>query len=94
VLADEGSIELAHLPEAIREAPAGAPSSEAPSDESTALQRKLLALLATHQGNVSAVARAMDKDRKQIQRWIKRFKIDLERDRISRKQGRGCGPSA
>ena len=27
-------------------------------------------------GNVSAVARALDKDRKQIQRWIKRFGLD------------------
>jgi DNA-binding NtrC family response regulator len=86
VLADEGKLELAHLPEALR----SAPSQEAPSQgdapdtgdsETSDLERQLLALLSEHQGNVSAVARSMDKDRKQIQRWIKRFGIDLERFR-------------
>ena len=35
-----------------------------------------VAALREHQGNVSAVARSLDKDRKQIQRWIKRFGLD------------------
>ncbi len=32
-------------------------------------------LLAEHQGNISAVARAMGKARMQIQRWIKRYNL-------------------
>ncbi len=34
---------------------------------------QLAALLAEHQGNISAVARAMGKARMQIQRWLKRY---------------------
>ncbi len=36
----------------------------------------LVALLAEHGGNVSAVARAMGKARMQIQRWIRRYGLD------------------
>jgi transcriptional regulator with GAF, ATPase, and Fis domain len=44
------------------------------------LQRKeeLTALLKEHKGNVSQVARIMGKARMQIQRWIKRYRIDAE----------------
>ncbi len=34
--------------------------------------------LRAHRGNISAVARHLGKDRKQIQRWIKRFHIDTD----------------
>ena len=36
----------------------------------------LCATMRGQRGNISAVARAMGKERKQIQRWIKRFAID------------------
>ena len=47
-----------------------------PADE--AQREALCATLRAQRGNISAVARAMNKDRKQIQRWIKRYAIDLE----------------
>ena len=39
---------------------------------------KLIALLREHGGNISAVARAMGKARMQIQRWLKRYRLDPE----------------
>ena len=43
---------------------------------SDAQMARLEALLTTHGGNVSAVARAMGKARMQIQRWMARFGFD------------------
>ena len=76
VLAAGGRIELSHLPEALRCAPpvpSQAANSQAGDSEH---ETELLRLLQVHKGNVSAVARSMGKDRKQIQRWMKRFAID------------------
>jgi len=39
-------------------------------------EAELRRLLASHRGNVSAVARASGRSRMQIHRWIKRFRID------------------
>jgi len=75
VLAGGKRIDLSHLPEALR-----TPGSVAqpPAASATESQKKteLLRLLRDHDGNVSAVARDMGKDRKQIQRWMKRYAID------------------
>jgi transcriptional regulator with GAF, ATPase, and Fis domain len=46
------------------------------SESDQKVRDQVVAALREHQGNVSAVARALDKDRKQIQRWIKRFGLD------------------
>ena len=46
------------------------------SENDQKVRDQVVASLREHQGNVSAVARALDKDRKQIQRWIKRFGLD------------------
>ncbi len=80
ILADGQPIDVQHLPEPLRlyEVAQNTVSSESKDEQRKA---ELLALLATHRGNISAVARAMDKDRKQIQRWVKRFSIDLKRFR-------------
>jgi len=78
-----GAIELEHMPEELRKSvgaldpgapPAGTPLTSA--DER--LKTDLLALCTEHQGNVSAVARAMGKERVQIRRWAKRFGINLD----------------
>jgi DNA-binding NtrC family response regulator len=116
VLASDGTIELEHLPEAVRAAltaprpdvtePAGAaqitptdvrdarrppPETDDDTDDSgdfgpadelalTAEDRtrreQLVTLFREHGGNVSAVARAMGKARMQIQRWMRRYRID------------------
>jgi transcriptional regulator of acetoin/glycerol metabolism len=49
-----------------------------PDDRSAALRGELVERLRTHEGNVTAVARAMGKARMQIQRWLKRFDLDPE----------------
>lgn len=69
VLAGDGPIEVDHLPRSIREAGALEPEDRRRRDQ-------LVALLREHGGNVSAVARALDKARMQIQRWLKRYAID------------------
>jgi sigma-54 dependent transcriptional regulator, acetoin dehydrogenase operon transcriptional activator AcoR len=95
VLAGDAPIELAHLPELVGEPPpappAGglppadawrAPGAEPALREDEARRREqILALLAEHRGNVTAVARALGKGRFQLQRWIKRYRIEADRFR-------------
>jgi DNA-binding NtrC family response regulator len=94
VLAGGKTITLEHLPGEIRAAldarpaqPPPAPVSPAAtsgggeiglSAEDRAVRDELISHLRHHAGNVSAVARAMGKDRKQIQRWVKRFGLTPE----------------
>jgi transcriptional regulator with GAF, ATPase, and Fis domain len=63
----------------------GRPDEEDDEDDSRPLseadlkrKEELVGLLREHKGNVSAIARAMGKARMQIQRWIKRYKLDPE----------------
>jgi len=85
-LARDDVLTLAHLPERVRDpAPSGeAPSREAPARAATlsaddqTLRDQLCALLASHQGSINGVARALGKDRTQIKRWMTRFEIDPE----------------
>ncbi|MFT3772400.1 MAG: sigma 54-interacting transcriptional regulator [Minicystis sp.] len=76
VLARGGRIEVEHLPPAVRRADERAATSRAAAEE--ARREQLAALLREHEGNVSAVARAMGKARIQVQRWMKRYGIDPE----------------
>jgi transcriptional regulator with PAS, ATPase and Fis domain len=66
-----GVIDLEHLPEAIRAAPA-----KPRNDPAKMLREELIGQLRAHGGNISAVARAMGKARTQIQRWIRKFDLD------------------
>jgi transcriptional regulator with GAF, ATPase, and Fis domain len=80
VLAGENPIEAEHLPKSITSPSADVSSpQESQSRPLTAEQREhraeLKELLRAHQGNVSAVARAVGKDRKQVRRWIKRYDL-------------------
>ena len=67
-------VELAHLPDAIT-SDSVAQDSEWVSDES-ALRDRLHSLLVSHQGNVTAIARDLGKDRVQIRRWLRRFGLE------------------
>jgi DNA-binding NtrC family response regulator len=72
-LSKGGRIELEHLPPPVRAPPAPRPL---PWEGTEAKRRdELVALLAEHRGNVSAVARALGKGRTQIQRWMKRYRL-------------------
>ncbi len=77
VLAKGGEVTSEHLPEHVRVGRApGAPRPVVLSDADQKQRDELVASLREHHGNISAVARALGKDRKQIQRWVKRFQID------------------
>ena len=58
-------------------APAAAPASPARAAADAELRARLVSALASHRGNISAVARALGRDRKQIHRWIARLAIDV-----------------
>jgi pSer/pThr/pTyr-binding forkhead associated (FHA) protein len=77
VLAGIELVRADHLPDSVRTGrPPGAPRPVVLSENDQKVRDQVVASLREHQGNVSAVARALDKDRKQIQRWIKRFGLD------------------
>jgi transcriptional regulator with GAF, ATPase, and Fis domain len=77
VLAGAGPVMPDHLPETVRTGRApGAPRPVVLSEADQQQRDALIASLREHRGNISAVARALNKDRKQIQRWIKRFGLD------------------
>ncbi len=77
VLAGNEAIRAEHLPDTVRTGrPPGAPRPVVLNENDQRVRDQVVAALREHQGNVSAVARALDKDRKQIQRWIKRFGLD------------------
>jgi transcriptional regulator of acetoin/glycerol metabolism len=65
----------AEPPRAIARPPSSSPPRPL-SSEDEARKGELVLLLRAHGGNVTAVARAMGKERMQIQRWIKRYGID------------------
>ena len=82
-LSRDGALGLEDLPGPLVSAKpevvaAGSGSASAPSGlsvEDQALRQELIALLRANGGNVSATARAMNKARQQIQRWIRRLEI-------------------
>lgn len=79
VLAGAGAIRAEHLPDSVRTGrPPGAPKPVVLSEADSQVRDALVAQLREHAGNVSAIARAMNKDRKQIQRWLKRFALDTD----------------
>jgi len=67
VTCDRGVIDAADLPFAADD------QTLSPARPADPLCAQLTALLRTHHGNVTAVAREMGKARMQIQRWIRRF---------------------
>jgi sigma-54 dependent transcriptional regulator, acetoin dehydrogenase operon transcriptional activator AcoR len=77
VLAGTAAVLPEHLPDTVRSGRAPGTARPVQLTESDQRQRdQLVDSLREHKGNISAVARAMNKDRKQIQRWVKRFGLD------------------
>jgi hypothetical protein len=68
-LAEGGVLHTVHLP--------GAITAQGATPEGDDLEARLVDLLTEHRGNVAAVARAMGKAPVQINRWMKRFAIDV-----------------
>ena len=82
VLAGEGPVELRHLSPlvaaSLAEAPAPATggSSAGLAEPDRRRREEIVAALRETDGNVTAAARVMGKARVQLQRWIKRYRID------------------
>jgi transcriptional regulator of acetoin/glycerol metabolism len=79
-LADGADIDVAHLPEDIAAPPrrgVDVPLAQLPEHEQRR-REQIVQLLREHGGNITAVARAMGKVRSQVQRWIKRYEIDVD----------------
>jgi len=82
VLAGSTPVLATHLPDAVRSGrPPGTVRNTPLSTADEAVRDSLCTAMRDHHGNISAVARALAKDRKQIQRWIKRFAIDPDKFR-------------
>ncbi len=73
VLSGGETIELSHLPADLSTGVPAAPPPRPLEPDELARRDQLEALLRAHAGNVSAVARAMGKDRKQVHRWLERY---------------------
>jgi transcriptional regulator with GAF, ATPase, and Fis domain len=82
LLAQGNRLELAAAAEGNPDASlaAGPPPHERPRTlEDERLVQQLVAKLTEHGGNVTQVARSLGKDRRQVQRWMKRFAIGHSR---------------
>jgi transcriptional regulator of acetoin/glycerol metabolism len=84
-LAPGDIIEVEHLPVELQAGAAASAAGRAAGDaapphddDNHELRAQLHELLARHDGNVVAVAKALGKERAQIYRWVRRFAIDLE----------------
>jgi DNA-binding NtrC family response regulator len=74
VLAAGQPIDVEHLPPALR---ARTPTVAREPDAADAGRRaEIEELLKLHAGNVSAVARALGKERMQVHRWLRRYRLD------------------
>jgi DNA-binding NtrC family response regulator len=76
-----GSIQGIHLSDAVRASahptkPAAPIEAAALSERDVDRRERLVALLREHDGNISAVARAMGSARAQIHRWLRRYELD------------------
>jgi len=81
VLAGEGPIELRHLPPAVAaslaEPPSlGVASAQGLPEADRRRREEIVAALRESGGNVTAAARVLGKARVQVQRWMKRYRID------------------
>jgi transcriptional regulator of acetoin/glycerol metabolism len=78
-VAPSPALDVHHLPDALAGVAPAAP--EPTLDLSAAdlrLREQLVDALRAHHGSVSGVARSMGKARMQIQRWLKRLKVDAQ----------------
>lgn len=89
LLAKSGLVELAHLPGSVRPQEAtkawqrlgGIPEDREQkrwTENDRRRREEIRALLHKHAGNVTAVAQALGKPRTQVQRWIKRYRIEVK----------------
>jgi DNA-binding NtrC family response regulator len=78
-LTDTGEIRFDHLAEAIRSFSPPSLSNMRPEDR--VLRERVIELLRQHEGNVTAVGRAMNKAPIQIRRWCRRLQIELSQFR-------------
>ncbi len=79
LLANGTRIAVSHLPEALlnrREEGSRRRERRLLSDEDIQRRQQIIDSLRSHAGNISAVARELGKERKQVHRWLERYEID------------------
>ena len=76
-LSGTGPIEIANLPETVVSGADISPAKDLTAEEERQ-KTELIALLREHGGNLSAVARVLQKGRTQITRWVARYGIDVK----------------
>ena len=76
-LAPNGVIELEHLGPALASRTVAGPAVDELAPAEVRPRDELRTILATHHGNIAAVARAMSVARMQVHRWVKRDAIDI-----------------
>jgi len=76
VLAEGRPIELADLPNAVAPTATSEPPPLPDDEEDEELRQRVLAALRAHQGNVTQAAVALGKHRQQLQRWMRRLRIE------------------
>jgi DNA-binding NtrC family response regulator len=79
VLDGDGPISVEHLSPEVRQARiASADQGSSPplTEEEQRFRDRLIALLTQHRGNLSAIARELGRDRVQVRRWLRRFRIE------------------
>ena len=74
----DGVIELEHLPPAVQRGNAAPADPEDLAPSETRRREELVALLASHKGNIAAVARAMGVARMQVHRWLERYNLSVD----------------
>lgn len=75
-LAGQEPIDVVHLPGVVARPDQVRGSDCSPAVPHDNVRTRLLSSLTRHRGNVSEVARDLGKARMQVQRWMKRFRID------------------
>ncbi|WP_437955582.1 sigma 54-interacting transcriptional regulator [Sorangium sp. So ce119] len=78
---EKEEIGLEHLPSRVQDALVSAAANQKSDEE--ARRQEIVRLLRQHEGNVTAVARTMGKQRVQIHRWLKRYGIELRKFRAN-----------
>ena len=81
VLADGTRVTRDHLPNDLDRVEPSTPTPTLSATD-TAHRAELVTLLTQHAGNISAIAREIGKDRKQIHRWLKRYGLDASSYRL------------
>jgi transcriptional regulator with PAS, ATPase and Fis domain len=76
LLSETGTIDAVHLPETVRVQADSTTQLPSLNENDKKHRDEMIRLLQVHSGNVSAIARDVGKARMQVQRWLKRYRLN------------------